>query len=110
MFGEFLLSPKVNNIIDESLTKVKEDQMTMPLTMYFCFSSHNTYLSGHQLTGKSMCTMYREALIMGCRCVELDLWDGKNNEPKITHGHTLTTELTLKSVLHVIKESAFLTS
>ena len=110
MFGEFLLSPKVNNIIDETLTRVREDQMSMTLTMYLCFSSHNTYLSGHQLTGESMCHMYREALLMGCRCVELDLWDGNNNEPKITHGYTLTTELTLRSALQVIKQSAFLTS
>jgi hypothetical protein len=84
--------------------------MKYSLSNYFCFSSHNTYLSGHQLTGESMCHMYREALFMGCKCVELDLWDGKDGKPRITHGYTMTTDLSLSSVLEVISSSAFVYS
>lgn len=47
MFGEFMLSTRANNIIDSSLTQVDENQMSMNLACYFCYSSHNTYLSGN---------------------------------------------------------------
>lgn len=42
--------------------------------------------------------MYRQVLLSGCRCVELDLWDGPQGEPIITHGHTLTTKVSLREV------------
>ena len=51
--------------------------------------------------------MYKETLFSGCRCVEVDCWDGPNNEPKVTHGFTLTSSITFKSALEAIKETAF---
>ncbi|CAK4032828.1 1-phosphatidylinositol 4,5-bisphosphate phosphodiesterase 1 [Lecanosticta acicola] len=47
-----------------------------PLSSYFISTSHNTYLSGNQLWGKSTTDAYKNVLKRGCRCIEVDIWDG----------------------------------
>lgn len=44
------------------------------------------------------------------RCVELDFWNGRTEEPVIVHGYTFVPEIFAKDVLEAIAESAFKTS
>lgn len=46
------------------------------------------------------------------RCVELDCWDGKgeDEEPIITHGKAMCTDILFKDVIYAIRDTAFVTS
>ncbi|XP_070782805.1 1-phosphatidylinositol 4,5-bisphosphate phosphodiesterase delta-3-A-like [Enoplosus armatus] len=104
-FTMYMLS-KENCVFNPEHTRVYQD-MKHPLTHYFISSSHNTYLTKDQLTGDSSTEPYIRALNHGCRCVELDCWDGDKGEPVIYHGHTLTSKVPFVEVIETINEYAF---
>lgn len=109
-FLRYLMSDD-NAVVAPEKFDLNQD-LDQPLNHYFINSSHNTYLTGHQLTGKSSVEIYRQVLLAGCRCIELDCWNGRNSdeEPIITHGYTVVTDIVLKEVLEAIAETAFKTS
>lgn len=91
MWMQIITHPS-NDIFDPSKARLHQN-MTFPLTYYYIASSHNTYLEGDQITSFSSVNRYVSDLLSGCRCVELDCWNGDNGAPVIYHGHTLTSKI-----------------
>ncbi|XP_037266911.1 1-phosphatidylinositol 4,5-bisphosphate phosphodiesterase delta-3 [Falco rusticolus] len=104
-FMMYLLSA-AGDILNQEHTKVHQD-MSQPLCHYFISSSHNTYLTRNQIGGTSSTEAYVRALMAGCRCVELDCWEGSDGEPVVYHGHTLTSKILFRDVIESIRDYAF---
>ncbi|KAM9853317.1 1-phosphatidylinositol 4,5-bisphosphate phosphodiesterase eta-1 [Aulostomus maculatus] len=105
-FTSFMRSPACD-IFNPLHHEVNQD-MDQPLCNYFIASSHNTYLTGDQLLSHSKTDMYAWVLQSGCRCVEVDCWDGPDGEPMVQHGYTLTSKIMFKSVIETINKYAFI--
>eukprot|EP01117_Protostelium_nocturnum_P006576 TRINITY_DN2369_c0_g1_i1.p1 TRINITY_DN2369_c0_g1~~TRINITY_DN2369_c0_g1_i1.p1 ORF type:complete len:599 (+),score=252.39 TRINITY_DN2369_c0_g1_i1:142-1938(+) len=105
-FSRYLSSTYENGPFAKHAKSVYQD-MTQPFAHYYIASSHNTYLLADQLKGESSVEAYKNALERGCRCVELDCWDGPNNVPIIYHGHTLTSKILFEDVLVAVRDFGF---
>nr|XP_015192631.1 PREDICTED: 1-phosphatidylinositol 4,5-bisphosphate phosphodiesterase eta-2 isoform X2 [Lepisosteus oculatus] len=104
-FTNYMRSP-AGDIFNPDHYEVNQD-MTQSLCNYFIASSHNTYLMGDQLMSQSRVDMYAWVLQAGCRCVEVDCWDGQDGEPIVHHGYTLTSKILFKDVIETINKYAF---
>jgi len=81
-----------------------------PMNEYFISSSHNTYLTGRQMVDESSIEGYITALSEGCRCVEVDCWDGSDGQPVVLHGRAMTSSISFQEVMTTIKKYAFVRS
>ncbi|XP_078716816.1 inactive phospholipase C-like protein 2 [Lampetra fluviatilis] len=107
-FTRYLLSPECH-VFDPDHRHVCQD-MTQPLSHYYVHASHNTYLVEDQFRGPSDVGGFIRALRLGCRSVELDVWDGPEKEPLVFNGHTMTSPITLRAALDAIGKHAFAVS
>jgi len=76
----------------------------------FVCASHMHTLLPKKLTSVSSAEMYERVLLLGVRCVELDIHDGQDGVPELKHGGTLTTRLKLADALGAIRKHAFAAS
>ncbi|KAK7203441.1 PLC-like phosphodiesterase [Myxozyma melibiosi] len=102
-FTDYLLSSY------NAVHKPVEGELSRPLNEYYISSSHNTYLLGRQVVGDSSVEAYIRVLQRGCRCVELDCWDGVDG-PVISHGRTFTSEISFADVISAIHKFGFISS
>jgi len=109
-FSVYITSNKYNSVFNPARATIFQD-MNQPFSHYWIASSHNTYLLADQLKGESSVQAYINAFNKGCRCVELDCWDGSDiKEPIIYHGHTLTSKILFRDVITAIRDHGFTTT
>ncbi|KAF6515188.1 hypothetical protein HZS61_005094 [Fusarium oxysporum f. sp. conglutinans] len=101
------LTSEINSAI---IPEPQNYTLDRPMNEYIISSSHNTYLLGRQVAGQSSVEGYISVLIRGCRCVEIDCWDGNSGQPEVNHGRSLTTSISFREVIATINKYAFVKS
>ncbi|NP_001304243.1 phosphoinositide phospholipase C 2-like [Vigna radiata] len=108
-FFNYLFSSNNNPPLSPSLG-VHQD-MSSPLSHYFIYTGHNSYLTGNQLSSDCSDVPIIKALQKGVRVIELDIWPNESKDDvDVLHGRTLTSPVALIKCLRSIKQYAFVAS
>ncbi|CAF4392561.1 unnamed protein product [Rotaria socialis] len=105
-FRNMLLSRSFD-IIESAYSREVYQDMTRPLCDYYINTSHNTYLFYSQVSGNSDPEAYNHVLLMGCRAVEFDCYDGDDGKPIVKHGFTLVKPCSFESIIRFIEPNLF---
>ncbi|CAH8363729.1 unnamed protein product [Eruca vesicaria subsp. sativa] len=105
-FAYYLFSYKFNPAVS---CQVHQD-MTAPLTHYFIYASHYSYLTGFDRESECGDEPIIKDLRSGVRAIDLDLWSDANDNILVAHGRNLWKHVELGKCLQSIKDNAFVSS
>ncbi|NXG38744.1 PLCL2 protein, partial [Dromaius novaehollandiae] len=107
-FTRYLLSSDCS-IFDPQHRKVCQD-MAQPLSHYYISSAHSACLLEDNFWGGSDIGGYISALGLGCRSIELVLWDGPDGEPVVYTSPSAASCVPFRTAVGLIEQHAFAAS